>query len=197
MEVSSALNGYLTVGDTITGTGLTTTTVSSIAGAGNVTGAYGINGTAQAVASTTITATGNTIHVPTGTTAPAAGTLLAVESGTGAFQSGSYVNSSPGATSFTVVNCDPTNSTTCPSPAARVPSTRLVAAKICGGACAFFDHTQDPQDNSKQTFSLTYTSSVKAAQWGAGFVCLSGIDTMPTPITSVKVTGKTWSETVN
>jgi hypothetical protein len=72
----------------------------------------------------------------------------------------------------------------------------LQNAKICGGTCAFFDHTQTATDHSGQSYAMTSLNS-NTAQWASGFVCLANIDVVPTAIVSVKATPRVWSETVN
>ncbi len=182
VSVPAAVN-YLTVGDTIAGAGVTTATITSVPGGGssnNVTGGYGIGGTAQRVSSTTITANGTTIRM-TGTTIPVADTMIiAVRSGTGTFAAQTTVRSSPApsANSFTV---------------SAVPNVRLSGATICGGTCAFFNN---PSSTSSTT-ELTVTRTGGTDQWAGGFTCLSGVDKSKiAPVTSSASSASTWREVV-
>jgi len=182
LDVTAVGSGYLSVGDAITGTGVTAgTTVSSIVGAGNVTGAYVIS-TPQNVASTTLTAAGNTIHV-TGASVPASGipasgTLVSVRLGTGTFAAQTKVLASPAPTA-TVFKVDTT------------PSARLANATICGGTCAFFQH------GATATTSYSVTKSANTGYWGSGFLCLKGVDITPQVVISTSTAGNRWTEVVN
>jgi hypothetical protein len=180
MEVTTAPNAYFSVGDALTGTGVTAgTTVTAIVGAGNVTGAYTVS-TPQTVASTTITANGPTIHV-TGGTVPAGGipatsTLLSVRAGTGVLANGSTVLAAPAPTA-TIYKVSAT------------PTTRLVNATICGGTCAFFQH------NASNTFSIN--KSAGTGYWASGFLCIKGVTQTPLVVNSLQVANRRWQEIVN
>ncbi|MBI2752899.1 MAG: hypothetical protein HYX46_05225 [Betaproteobacteria bacterium] len=160
LQVTTVSSGYLSVDDTISGTGIApNTTITSIAGDGSGPGAYGIS-LPQNVSSTAITAAGATIHVPTGTSVPTSDTpmIVAVRSGTGTFAANTTVLSTPPptATLFKV---------------SAVPTTRLSAAEICGGTCAFFDNPSSTSSTTQFTISRTPGTN----QWGGGFTCLSGV----------------------
>jgi Tfp pilus assembly protein PilX len=170
LEVSAVGSGYLSVGDTISGSGVTSATITGIVGAGNIAGAYTIS-SAQQVASTTVTANGYTIHVTGGSVPsggiPVGGTILAVRSGTGQFQAQSRVVATGAtATQFTVVNGSGT-----PYP----PTTRLVNAQICGGTCAFFNSPGSASSSTSFTISTGDTTEDAATHWASGFTCLSGV----------------------
>ena len=182
LEVSAVSSGYLSVGDTISGSGVTAATITGVVGAGNVSGAYTINA-AQQVASTTVTASGYTIHVSGGTVptggVPTGGTILAVRSGTGQFQAQTKVVATGAtATQFTVVNGSGT-----PYP----PTTRLVNAQICGGTCAFFNNPGSTSSSTSFTVSTGDTTEDAATHWAGGFTCLSGVS--PTEVVTAGGTG--------
>jgi hypothetical protein len=201
LSVTSVSNGYLSVGDTITGSPISVaagTTITSVPGTCsnntcNLTGSYGIS-TAQTVSSTTITANGYTIHVTGGTVpttipvgTPAVGTLVAVKSGfVGQFQGRTAVASGATDTLFRVVDFDT-------GLIFRPPTTRLVNAQICGGTCAFFD-----QASATTTFTIDKTGGTGGINyWASGFTCLKGADATPNaiPITT-KTKAGAWSEVV-
>lgn len=186
LEVTAVASGYLTIGDTISGTGVTAgTTITSIVGAGNVVGSYGIS-IAQTVASTAITSNGTTIHVTGGTVPasgiPTAGTIVAVNSGaaTGAFAANTTVLAAPAptATLYKV---------------SAVPGTRLSGAKICGGTCAYFDQTSAA---TKTTFAINKSTAPGTDNWAAGFMCLTGADITPISVSSSTVQPTDWYEAV-
>jgi hypothetical protein len=104
LTVTGVTSGYLSVEDTITGTGVTAgTTITSVPvtcpspTTCNLTGSYGIS-PAQNVPSTTITANGTTIHVAGAASLPSAGTVVADSSGTGRFADAQVTGSITGAT---------------------------------------------------------------------------------------------------
>lgn len=105
LYVSNISSGFLSIGDTITSTGVSSTITSFGTGTGvtGTSGTYNI-GTSQTTtgASPTITAVGSTIHVPTSTSTPSAGTIVKVRSGTGQFDVGATVTGSIGTTTLTV-----------------------------------------------------------------------------------------------
>ena len=183
LEVTAVTNGYLSVGDTVTGTGVTAgTTVAAIVGAGNVIGRYGVS-VAQNVPSTALTAAGSTIHV-TGAAVPASGipysaTLVSVRSGTGTIAAGTTVLASPVPTATVFKISTATTS-----------ATRLVGATICGGTCAFFQH------GAGATTSFNVTKSAGTGYWGSGFMCLKGVDLTPQVVTSSATAGSGWTEPV-
>jgi Tfp pilus assembly protein PilX len=183
LEVTAVTNGYLSIGDTLTGTGVTAgTTVTAIVGAGNVTGAYGVS-VAQNVPSTTITAAGSTIHVTGGVVPsggiPAGGTLVSVRSVAGTVAAGTRVLASPAPTATLFKISTATTS-----------ATRLVGATICGGTCAFFQH------GASATTSFNVTKSAGTGYWGSGFLCLKGVDLTPQVVTSSSTAGSGWTEPV-
>jgi len=183
LEVTAVANGYLSIGDTVTGTGVTAgTTVTAIVGAGNVTGAYGVS-VAQNVPSTAITAAGSTIHVTGGVVPssgiPASATLVSVRSGTGTVAAGTTVLASPAPTATLFKISTATTS-----------ATRLVGATICGGTCAFFEH------GASATTSFNVTKSGGTGYWGSGFLCLKGVDLTPQVVTSSSTAGSGWTEPV-
>jgi len=121
LYVSNISSGFLSVGDTITGTGITAgTTITSFGTGTGVTGVpspspatYNISvsqtaGTGNNGAAIAITAAGRTIHAPAGgaapNTAPIAGTIVSVRSAasTGAFDPGTTVTGSISNTTLTV-----------------------------------------------------------------------------------------------
>jgi hypothetical protein len=136
---------------------------------------------------------GNTIYLPSSSSMPTVTTpetmIIAVSSpqATGKFAPQTRV---------TAITSPAPNVATNSFTISGEPTTPLKGATICGGACAFFDHTLDATDNSKQRFEITYKTG-NTAQWAAGFVCLSGVDIEPTPIESVKASPRKWSEIVN
>ena len=193
LEVSAVGSGYLSIGDTISGSGITASTITAIVGAGNVTGAYTISA-AQQAASTAVTASGYTIHVTGGTVPsggiPSGGTILAVRSGTGQFQTQTKVVATGAtATLFTVVDGSGT-----PYP----PSTRLVNAQICGGTCAFFDSPASTSSTTSFTISTGDATEDANTHWAGGFTCISGVS--PTEVTTAGGAGtatvSSWREPV-
>ena len=66
--------------------------------------------------------------------------------------------------------------------------SQLKGAQLCGGACAFFDHS-----NTLTQFSL---GTGPSGYWAAGFACVSNADVPPRAITSTKVRFGAWSEVV-
>lgn len=108
LHVSNISSNFLSVGDTIAGTGVTSTTITSFGtGTGNTgtSGTYniGISQTANNGASTIINAAGRTIH-STSTSVPAVGTILKVRSPppTGQFDLGATMTGSISGTTLTV-----------------------------------------------------------------------------------------------
>lgn len=179
LEVTAVGSGYLSVGDALTGTGVTANTaVSSIVGAGNVLGTYTVN-TAQTVTSTAnnLTAAGSTIHV-IGAAVPASGVLVSIKTGTGALPVQTRVLGSPTPTA-TVFKVDKT------------PSSRLINATICGGTCAFFQH------GPSATTSFNVTKSPNTGYWGGGFMCLKGVDITPQVVTSSSAISRRWTEVIH
>ena len=73
------------------------------------------------------------------------------------------------------------------------PTTALLGARLCGGACAYFN---EPSSSSSSTaFSVTKSSGT--TQWAGGFTCLSGVDKPNIiPVTSTTLQSRNWSETV-
>lgn len=186
LDVTAFASGYLSVGDTLTGPSVPLgTTITSIVGAGNVLGLYGTSiGAATILPPTAITSNGNTIHVNGGTVPasgiPAVGTIVAVNSGagTGVFAADTTVLAAPAptATLYKV---------------SAVPSTRVSGATICGGTCAFFDQT-----SATTTFAIDKSTAPGTDNWAAGFMCLTGADITPIPVTSSTIQATNWYEAV-
>lgn len=170
LYVSAALSnlGNLAESDTIYGTGVTANTTIMVlgnplaactAGAGGI-GCYTLS-PAQRFGSTTITSNGMTVNTPSSITAPTVGTYVAKRwtgSGTGVLPAETTVvgNPTPSPTSFKL---------------STRPLTPLSGAQVCGGICAFFDHSSA---SAVTTFTITIPST---QQWAAGMTCLSGVDT--------------------
>ena len=83
--------------------------------------------------------------------------LVAVKSGNGQFQTGTIIDS------FTLT---PPNQIVLNKGLKKAISDGDV---ICGGACAFFDHTT----NGNTSFNIEKTAGT--TQWAAGFMCLKGV----------------------
>jgi len=176
--VTAITSGPLTSGTAINGVGVTagTTVSSGPDGSGNY-----VVSAAQTFSPTPITqgVSSAAIIVPSGGTAPSAGTIVTVYSGTGQFQAQTTVLATPAptATTFTVD---------------KLPTTGLRGAVICGGTCAFFDHGNNFQNST--IFSIAINSNT--SQWSSGFMCLSGADVTPIPVTSSSVNKVYWTEVV-
>jgi hypothetical protein len=168
----------LAVDDTIFGTGVTAGTkiVSLGTGTGGI-GTYNLS-VAQAFAPTTITSNGRTVTSVSGTAVPAADTMiLSVKSG-GALPAGTTVASSPTPTATTFK-------------LSQRPTTPLANATICGGTCAFFQH------GATATTSFNVTKSANTGYWGAGFMCLKGVDIPPQVVTSSSALSRRWTEVIH
>lgn len=105
------------------------------------------------------TSSGTTITVAS-TTGLVVGARVAVmkttPAGNGVFAPGTTVTSITSETQF-VVSTAPTTSLT------------GIRNKVCGGTCAFFDHTT----NGNTSFNIV--KSAGTTQWAAGFMCLKGV----------------------
>lgn len=74
------------------------------------------------------------------------------------------------------------------------PAIPLNNAQICGGTCAFFDHSATGTRTTQ--FRIPDHSGVDY-YWSAGFICLSGANQAPTVIKSrTNVTSRAWTEVV-
>ena len=170
LTVTAATKPYLAVGDTIYGASVTAnTTITSLGTGTGGTGTYNLSAP-QTVASTTITSNGTTVSTPSSWIAPTVGTYIAASwtgSLKGVLAPGTTVASVVDATKFTL--------------SAR-PTTPLSGDKICGGICAFFNHSSAA---AKTNFTIAITNT---SQWAAGMTCLKGIDT--STMTGLIGTGK-------
>ena len=167
LTVTAVDGGTLGVGQTLSsnasGTDVTpgTTIVALGTGSGS-TGTYYLS-TAQTVTSRTIvsgaTSSGATVSVPNGLL-PEVGTIVAVraDNGFGRFTAKATVQSVNSANNTFVVDAN--------------PATALNGAQICGGACAFFDHTS-------ATTNFSIVKPAETDSWASGFICVSGADLAP------------------
>lgn len=132
-------------------------------------GRYPISGTATTVASAaTLKAgtAGTTLYLPSTSSMPTVSTpptRIAMVSGTGALAANTTV------TAIAAPNAA-TNSFT----VSVAPNQALNNATICGGTCAFFDHTSATTD-----FSILRAAGSETEHWASGFICLSGADIAP------------------
>ena len=185
LTVTAVDGGTLGVGQTLSssaaGTDVTpgTTIVALGTGSGS-TGTYYLS-TAQTVTSRTIisgaTSSGTTISVPNGPL-PGVGTIVAVraDNGFGRFTAKATVQSVNSANNTFVVDAN--------------PSTALNGAQICGGTCAFFDHTS-------ATTNFSIVKPAETDSWASGFICVSGADLAPViGSTGSALNATTWSEVV-
>lgn len=200
LTITTGSSGALSIGSVIQGTNIAPNTkiIANGTGTGG-TGTYTISPT-QTVASITspITITANTLNV----TALAGGALSEGDTLTGTgLASGTFIASlgNGGAGTYNILPSQTVVSATitaAPSvnlfAVSKVPVTQVSAAQICGGICAFFNNPTTTLTN----FTLKRKTNTGAADWSAGFMCLSGADVTPTPIVSSAVTEKSWSELV-
>lgn len=76
----------------------------------------------------------------------------------------------------------------------QAPAFPLSDAHVCGGTCAFFDHSTTGARTTY--FSIPYSAETNG-YWAAGFICLSGANQIPSVVKSSTVArGKTWTEVV-
>ena len=178
LTVSAATVANLAVGDKIFGTGITagTTIVSLGTGTGGV-GTYNLS-VSQQFASTTITSDGPTVTSATGTAVPTAGTMIVSVKSGGVVPAGTTISSTPTPTATTFK-------------LSQRPTTPLLNATICGGTCAFFQH------GATATTSFNVTKSANTGYWGAGFMCLKGVDITPQVVTSSSALSRRWTEVIN
>lgn len=100
LNVTKINSGFLSIGDTISGSGISAgTVITSFATGSGTTGTYNINTAQTVIPAITVTAVGKTIHLPnaTGSTAPNipnAGTIVKVRLGSGQFNLGAAVTGS-------------------------------------------------------------------------------------------------------
>ena len=90
---------------------------------------------------------------------------------------GTAVTAVPSSTTFTV---------------SAAPTTALSGSNtvVCGGTCAFFDHTGA---STKTGFSII--KSAGTSQWASGFMCLAGVDaTNIKEITNISIKPTNWYE---
>lgn len=178
LKVATVTTGPLYTNDLIFGTGVANLTTIS----GTTTGAAGetlyvLSEAPQNVAPNTIIKT-STVTLTAGTTAPTGSPIIAVRAGTGTFATGTTVSTVTSATQFKV---------------SAVPTVSLFGAKICGGICAFFNHTSV---GATTPFTLTMTNT---SQWAAGLTCLKGVnkdDIVGLTGTGAAVAATTWYEPV-
>lgn len=188
-------------GDTISGTGFPSRTISSQLAIditkwpGEVLGGkgrYGISGAATTVASAnTLRAgtPGTTIYLPSTESAPTVTTpptRIAVYSGTGVFVANTTVTAV--ATQNTATNSFTVSST---------PATALDLATLCGGACAFFDGPSLTTSTTSFTVDTGNATENANTHWAGGFTCLSGVDSthITTPLGG-SPTAANWRELV-
>ena len=178
LTVTAATIANLAAGDKIFGTGLTagTTIVSLGTGTGGI-GTYNLS-VSQAFASTTITSDNPTVTSASGTVVPTADTMLVSVKSGGVVPAGTTIVSSPAPTATTFK-------------LSQRPTTPLVNATICGGTCAFFQH------GAAATTSFNVTKSANTGYWGAGFMCLKGVDITPQVVTSSSALSRRWTEIVH
>jgi Tfp pilus assembly protein PilX len=182
-EVGQTLSSIKTSAPNTNNVPAGTTIVALGAGTGGI-GTYFLGMTTeQAVTSTDrIITSGATssltaISVNSSLSRPEIGTIIAIRSGTGElsttvtekFKVTSHHSTLP---QFSVKKIDATGS---PTGSDIDPSVDLVGAQICGGTCAFFDHT-----NPETTF--TVTKPAKQDYFASGFICISGADKTPVAI---------------
>ena len=118
--------------------------------------------------------------------------------GTGTGGNGTYTVTASQTVASTTITVAPTTVLASPAPTAtkykvsQQPTIALLNAQICGGICAFFDHT-----TASTTFSIIKIADT--SQWSAGFMCLSGADITPIPVTSTSLNAggtRNWTEVV-
>lgn len=106
--------------------------------------------------------------------------LIAKKSGIGRLQSNTSIITS-GATA-TTFNID------------KAPVFPLSDAHVCGGTCAFFDHSAT---GARTTYFRIPYSAATNGYWAAGFICLSGANQLPLVVKSrTEILRKTWTEVV-
>ncbi len=174
LTITAIPGGSIAVNDVITGAGVTVgTSITSLGTGIGGTGTYNVSGVSQYAPPNTAMATSigaTVVRVPVGTPLPAVGTLITrrtLDGGSGGqFPGGTIVLTVPTAYSFTVNNA---------------PSAALSGATICGGICAFFNHSSAAA-TTDFTIKITGTQ-----QWAAGMTCLKGVD--PSNIVGLVGTG--------
>ncbi len=178
LTVTGAPIGNLAAGDRIFGTGVTAgTTIASLGtGTGGI-GTYNLS-VSQAFASTTITSDNPTVTSASGTVVPTADTMIVSVKSGGVVPAGTTIASIPAPTATTFK-------------LSQRPTTPLVNATVCGGTCAFFQH------GATATTSFNVTKSVNTGYWGAGFMCLKGVDITPQVVTSSSALSRRWTEVIH
>ncbi len=148
------------VGDTILGAGVTANTIEVIVAGIGGAATYTLSTSQTIPPNTSITSNGMTVTTSSSipTAGPTAGTRIAVRwtgSGTGLLAAGTTVSTVTNATTFTL---------------STRPTTPLSGAQICGGICAFFNHSSA---NATTDFTIEIPGT---QQWAAGMTCLKGVD---------------------
>lgn len=199
LNVTSCTICFFANGDALSGL-ISARTIDTVqlSGTPGGIGKYHISGTAPTspvISAATLRAgtPGTTIYQPSTEPKPAVttpATRIAIYSGTGALSANTTVVNpvglaNPATTFFTV------SSLAVPT----VP-TPLDNATICAGTCAFFNNPSSSATSNKTQFKVWKTGGVD--QWGAGFTCLSGVDsTAITAVTDISsITATTWSEKI-
>jgi|GEM_PF-2967912 len=178
LTVTAAPIANLAPGDKIFGTGVFagTTIASPGTGTGGI-GTYNLSAS-QAFASTTITSDNPTVTSASGTVVPTANTMIVSVKIGGAVPAATTIVSTPAPTATTFK-------------LSQRPTTPLVNATICGGTCAFFQH------GAAATTSFNVIKSANTGYWGAGFMCLKGVDIAPQVVTSSSVFSRRWTEVIH
>lgn len=178
LTVTAAPIANLAAGDRIFGTGVTAgTTIASLGtGTGGI-GTYNLS-VSQAFASTTITSDNPMVTSASGTAVPTADTMIVSVKSGGVVPAGTTIASIPAPTATTFK-------------LSQRPTTPLVNATICGGTCAFFQH------GAAATTSFNVTKSANTGYWGAGFMCLKGVDITPQVVTSSSALSRRWTEVIH
>jgi hypothetical protein len=197
---------YVAPGTAITTATITVTGGTTIPVAGTIVGVRsgtGLFADAQFTGSITgttltVTAVANGVlavsNILTGSGVTSGTTITAMGTGTGG--TGTYTVSASQTVASTALR-SPTMVMATPAPTAtsykvsQKPTTTLTGAQICGGICAFFDHT-----TATTSFSIASTGT---SQWSAGFMCLSGADIAPDIVTSSSLNSggrRKWTEVV-
>jgi hypothetical protein len=184
---------------TVTG-GTVVPTAGMIVGVRSGTGQFTDAQVTGSISGTTLTVTAVASgilavgNILTGTGVTSGTTITALGTGTGG--TGTYTVSVSQTVASTAIR-SPITVLATPTPTAtnykvsQLPTTTLSAAQVCGGICAFFDHT-----TATTSFSIATTGT---SQWSAGFMCLSGADITPNVITSTSLNAggqRKWTEVV-
>ena len=71
-------------------------------------------------------------------------------------------------------------------------ASQLKGGQLCGGMCAFFDHS----GGATGMTTFTITKSNLTTYWAGGFTCVANADIPPRAITTSKVRFGSWTEVV-